>query len=99
MGNEKLFYLVSVPKAGRTWLRLLLGKIFELHFKINLKRDKYIFKEIFQHTNPRLKIGHWRVWNVLPSKDFDKINGFILLVRDIRDILVSSYFMKKYGYE
>ncbi|MGH7963933.1 MAG: hypothetical protein ACRERD_19280, partial [Candidatus Binatia bacterium] len=28
-------FLLSFPKCGRTWLRMMLGKVFELHFGID----------------------------------------------------------------
>lgn len=30
--NKSEFVLISDPKCGRTWLRLMLGRIFQTHF-------------------------------------------------------------------
>ena len=30
--HSKTVYLTSFPRSGRTWLRLMLGKTFALHF-------------------------------------------------------------------
>jgi len=51
-------YLISYPKCGRTWLRLMIGKALALYFSKEHFRDKNV----------------------------------IFLVRDPRDVIVSSYF-------
>ena len=32
-------FIISFPKSGRTWLRLLLGKLFALHFKLEITEE------------------------------------------------------------
>ena len=97
-------FIISFPKSGRTWLRLLLGKLFALHFKLEIteKLDLLSFEKLssicpdiplihFSHDdNPHRKIPD----ELSTDKTMYKNKKVIFLVRDIRDIVVSLYFEK-----
>eukprot|EP01104_Vermistella_antarctica_P009601 TRINITY_DN2481_c0_g1_i1.p1 TRINITY_DN2481_c0_g1~~TRINITY_DN2481_c0_g1_i1.p1 ORF type:complete len:278 (+),score=41.76 TRINITY_DN2481_c0_g1_i1:687-1520(+) len=45
MTRNETVYVVSFPKSGRTWLRVMLGEFFNLHYTLGLEDDK---KRLFQ---------------------------------------------------
>lgn len=84
---------VSYPKAGRTWLRILIANL--LFSKKSLDRRV----ELTQLTRFRLGVktvifSHRGYVNqdLIDSKKFPGKNNIVVMVRDPRDILVSSYF-------
>lgn len=84
------YLLVSPTNCGRTWLRLILGKSFQLYFQlpetINLFY-LYGFSEI-NSTIPSIKVSHERYKRYQEYR----YRRIILLVRDPRDAVVSKYF-------
>lgn len=92
-------FLISYPKCGRTWLRLMIGKALALNFHIEdanplrLNRLAKTYSEI-----PRINIvhddnPHWKTpVQLLKSKEEYRGKKVILLVRDVRDVVVSMYF-------
>jgi len=79
-------YVVSYPKAGRTWLNLMLGKAVCEQFGVaadhilrsrKFTRSARLSRTVFTHARS------------LPSYRDKKI---LLLVRDPRDVVVSHYF-------
>lgn len=99
-------YLLSYPKCGRTWLRLMMGKAMACHF--NLPEDEEL---LFLRSNrrwhpqmPRITVIHddhpmLKTPDELEtSKAWYREKKVIFLVRDPRDVIVSSYFeMSKRG--
>jgi hypothetical protein len=91
--------LVSYPKAGRTWLRLLIGRALEQRFQVQAQSPMEI-EDLADHDRriPRIMVTHDRVVaNLLPDeleRDKRRYRGkaVVLLVRDPRDVVVSSYF-------
>jgi hypothetical protein len=91
--------LLSFPKAGRTWLRVMLGRAMAEHFGI---RDADLFKlgrmadpargipriEIKHDDNPQLKVPE----ELVPNKSEYRGVKVVYLARDIRDLAVSNYF-------
>lgn len=94
-------HIVSFPKCGRTWLVLMLAKTIEYHFGIqsrnplklrNLRRPGRGIPLILQHHDGGPEFlrpdelerdkGHYRGARV------------VFLVRDPRDVVVSSYYQK-----
>jgi hypothetical protein len=92
-------FIVSYPKCGRTWLRVMLGRALQQHFSFPRKR-------IMQATNaavardgmPRVLATHddspqaKTPDQVLTDKSAYKHHRVVLLVRDPRDVIVSLYF-------
>ncbi len=91
-------YIVSYPKSGRTWLRVLIGKA--LCEKYNLPEAIMLYtKKVtseagilctkFAHDSSGDRYEYYR----LPTdKSKYAENKVIFLARDIKDILVSYYF-------
>ncbi len=99
-------YIVSFPKSGRTWLNLMLGKIFEQYvgmsnlspdvlFNLNLFNNFYPEKiplTVFTHDNN--KFFYSPPENIKSSINKYKNSKVIFLSRNPIDVLVSSYFEK-----
>ncbi|MCI0645008.1 MAG: sulfotransferase domain-containing protein [Chloroflexi bacterium] len=94
-------FLVSFPKCGRTWLRLMIGRVFQLHFQLpesNLL-DLEGLSDL-QPDIPRIRVTHedgplWkRAEQLSASKERYKDKKVIFLVRDPRDVIPSAYFHK-----
>jgi len=96
-------FLLSFPKCGRTWLRLLIGKVLENHFQLDHPQMEE--KLLKLHRLPRLdsrvpKIyvdhddwPHWKRPEELERKKKKYRNAkIVFLVRDPRDVIVSLYF-------
>jgi len=92
-------YVLSYPKCGRTWLRLMMGKALALHF--GLDNINPLQTDEMAKTNariPLLKFTHDDQPNLKTPAEL-KTNKteyrgkkVIFLVRDIRDVVVSYYF-------
>jgi hypothetical protein len=92
-------YILSYPKCGRTWLRLMLGKALALHFSLDNINPLQI--DAMASTNariPTIKFTHDNQPNLKTpaelsaSKAEYKGKKVIFLVRDVRDVAVSYYF-------
>lgn len=92
------YYFVSYPKCGRTWTRYFLAaylkekynRNFSLEFDNLIKLDYRYPRIIYTHA-------HHRQDNLEDTKDFaqwlaNHDKKVIFLVRDPRDVIVSSYF-------
>lgn len=95
------YILMSWGKSGRTWLRLMLSRFYQVRFGLseknflqfdNLKRlDPQIPSVLFTHGN--YLRNYTNNWDTKVEFHGKKI---ILLVRDPRDVAVSQYFQWKY---
>lgn len=97
-------YVVSHPKCGRTWLRIMLAKAFALHFRIpqsNLADPSELLKAA-PNKVPRIRFTHNGVsrpptaQQAQGEKRYRKFcrKRVIFLVRDPRDVLASYYFQR-----
>jgi len=93
-------YILSYPKCGRTWLRLLVGKAICDRFGLPEAQmiDTYgltavpgIRRTHFSHDYSSLLTG-FRYDRMPTDKSEYAATKVIFLVRDVRDVLVSSYF-------
>jgi len=95
------YVLMSWGKSGRTWLRVMLSRFYQIAYGIpegrmlefdNLKRANPAIPSVFfTHGNYlRNYTGNW----VDKSEFYGK--RIVMLVRDPRDIAVSQYFQWKY---
>jgi len=93
-------FIISYPKCGRTWLRLLLGKYLQQQF--GLREDGMIL-ELHALTSsiaglPRVEFSHDDYPQLKPAaeinRDKRRYRGkkVVFLARDPRDVLVSYYF-------
>ena len=92
--------VLSYPKCGRTWLRLMLGRALTLHFKLAdadlleletlAARDPRIPHLCFSHDGP----ANLHTAGQIHAQSKQEYAGkpVILLVRDPADIIVSYYF-------
>ncbi len=96
-------FLLSFPKCGRTWLRIMIAKVFQQHFKLEHRRIER--KLLKLHKLPRLNpnvpkimvdhddFPHWKNASELKqNKKRYRHSKVIFLVRDPRDVIVSFYF-------
>jgi hypothetical protein len=98
--NLPEIYIISYPKSGRTWLRVLLGKWLSLQY--NQQEDLILHTAhlsalchlpviSFNHDGTEIE---WKksYKDLRADKSRYQDKRIILLVRDIRDTLVSAYF-------
>jgi hypothetical protein len=92
-------YLLSYPKAGRTWLRVMLARLLaehlgraelaELESDAALKRRAGVPRLVAKHDgNPDKKTAA----EIDPDRSEYAGCRVILLIRDLRDTVVSNYF-------
>ena len=92
--------LLSYPKCGRTWLRLMLGEALNRRFDLDASlRDTFDLTPLGRrHGVPRIRVSHDVNWRgdaqgaLHRSKARYRRKRVILLVRDPRDVVVSLYF-------
>lgn len=93
-------FLHSFPKAGRTWLRIALGKVLIRHFNLDAAlnpMDLHAMAEAHPRI-PRVKVDHEDDPHVRTPGELIRWKSefadqkIIFLVRDPRDIVVSQYF-------
>ena len=75
------FHLVSYPKSGRTWLALMLSD-YEIYPKL------HHYKLISQQLSINWSEEHYKD---LAFKTYNNNEKVVFLIRDPRDIVVSSY--------
>jgi hypothetical protein len=92
-------FLVSFPKCGRTWLRVMLGAALRDHYGISVRNLRRFTNADVHHPGlPRVLATHDDSPQSKPShqvmRDKRAYDGtrVILLVRDPRDAIVSLYF-------
>lgn len=93
-------YLISYPKCGRTWLRLMVGRAISRHFNLPEQEDVLLLRSrrALPPGVPRITVIHDdRPMQKAPdeletSKQRYKDKKVIFLARDPRDVVVSSYF-------
>jgi len=98
-------FLISFPKCGQTWVRVLLGKSFTEHFKLNLEYKELLETDKLSTYNseiPRIRVIHDNDAYLKKAKQLRKDKSryrnkkVIFLCRDPRDVIVSLFFHKKY---
>jgi len=96
-------YVISYPKCGRTWLRLMLGHYLAHHY--GLTRTEYLRLQEFSEDDPRvppIRVYHDdKPYKRTPEElSADKSayaqDQVVLLVRDPRDVIVSRFYALKY---
>lgn len=97
-------YLISYPKCGRTWLRLMIGKAIATHFRLHEEEDILLLhwkRRIHPQVEHITVVHDDRPMQKTPqeletSKARYSGKKVIFLVRDPRDVIVSSYFELKH---
>lgn len=94
-------FIISYPKTGRTWLRVMLGKAIILKYQLDdrmiletfhLTKKAGLIPTIFSHDGPFLLRNSAPYYDINFNEKKYKKKKVIFLIRDIRDTLVSSYF-------
>ncbi len=93
-------YLVSFPKSGRTWLRLLIGKVLSDHLGWPTERlfdtaelTRAAGLPALEPTHDHSSIIDGLEFDRMPAAGDDYANSLVIfLARDIRDLMVSCYF-------
>lgn len=97
--NDSEACILSFPKAGRTWLRVLLGKLIHDVYGLTDPDALFLEPELTRQAGiPPIYISHERIrprsqtgGKVIESKSRYADKKVLLMVRDIRDIIVSYY--------
>jgi hypothetical protein len=96
-------YLISYPKCGRTWLRLMIGRAIAQNFRLPEDEDTLFIRwkkrphpqvpwiTVVHDDRPMLKAPE----ELQTSKARYRDKLVIFLARDPRDVIVSSYFEMK----
>ena len=89
-------YVLSYPKCGRTWLRLMIGKALDEHYRLGVANPMEIGRMHTLHPDiPRIRVTHehaHRAQTIETGKQHYRDKTVVFLVRDPRDVLVSMYF-------
>ena len=96
--------LVSFPKCGRTWVRVLLGRAMQQHVGLPAGTNLVELHRLadLDPRLPRILATHdddaqWkRPADVARDKRAYRGKRVILLVRDPRDVVVSLYYQKRF---
>lgn len=97
--REAEAFLISYPKCGRTWLRMLLSRALENHYgapDIDYLGGDFLGGNVA--GAPRIRVSHdddphWKTPRGLDRrKRRYRDKKVVLLVRDPRDVVVSMYF-------
>ncbi len=93
--------LVSWGKSGRTWLRVMLSRFYQLNYGVS-QRQLLGFDNLYRKNVqvPRVFFTHGNYLKDYTKHVDSKVDFYdkkvVLLVRDPRDIAVSQFFQWKY---
>jgi Sulfotransferase domain len=96
-------FIVSYPKTGRTWLRVMLGQFLatRVTHADDILLDSYaiseragIKKTLFSHDGPFLLFSGGSYRDQVFHDERYRGRDVVFIVRDVRDTLVSSYFQE-----
>jgi hypothetical protein len=94
-------FLLSYPKAGRTWIRLLLGHALSEHYGLEAPFEDQMALDHLHAKYPQVPLIAPRhddypqlkaPAELVDCKDEYRDSLVILLARDLRDLAVSAYF-------
>lgn len=95
--------VISFPKCGRTWLRVMMAKAVSSHWGLPMELSQDLQLTGFSEAEPRIpRIGFkhddqvpWRTPAELSSdKSAYRGRKVVFLTRDLRDTIVSHYFQR-----
>lgn len=94
-------YLISFPKSGRTWVRMLIGYYLNNFYNLDLPlANLSITQRLYKyHANiPRISVSHYgnphliHIDDIKLDKEKFKNKKVIFLIRDPRPIAVSNFY-------
>ena len=76
--NKKIdLFLISYPKAGRTWLRMLIGSYFNYYFDLNIPYAELSLTQRLHKYNSKIpKI----LLSILVSLNYKILRNFIVIL-------------------
>lgn len=94
--RQTQIYVLSYPKCGRTWLRLMIGKALDEHYQLHAANPMELGRMHALHADiPRIRVTHehaHRAETIEAGKQRFRDKTVVFLVRDPRDVVVSMYF-------
>ena len=94
--RQTRIYVLSYPKCGRTWLRLMIGKALDEHYQLAVANPMELGRMHTLHRDiPRIRVTHehaHRAETIEAGKQRFRDKTVVFLVRDPRDVVVSMYF-------
>jgi hypothetical protein len=91
------YVIVSSPRCGRTWVRMMLSRFFQIRY--GMPENELLGFDNYHKRNPaipRIRFSHDRYIKNYTGHHDSKCDFYpkrvILLVRDPRDAVVSTYF-------
>ncbi|MCX4750381.1 sulfotransferase domain-containing protein [Kitasatospora sp. NBC_01287] len=95
--------VISFPKCGRTWLRVMMAKAISAHWGLPMELCADLRLPAFSEVEPRVpRIIFWHddrvAWRTPEELSGDKgwyhDRKVVFLTRDLRDTIVSQYFQR-----
>ncbi|GEM_PF-2188826 len=94
------FAFISYPKCGRTWVRFMLARAIQQEHGYRLNQHYLLTSRLYHHlTGKQVLIAHYITRDRPEVKRVDRADKavftgipVVLLIRDIRDTLVSFYY-------
>lgn len=95
------FFIVSYPKCGRTWLRMMIGKGLSVNYALGLESSQLSEIQYFhqyQEGIPKIVVSHDDDPHLKPiknrsvSKSMYSGKNIVLLVRNPKDVITSLYY-------
>lgn len=105
--NQATSIIVSYYKCGKTWLRMMIGKVFQLYESIdevdilNITKSKFYHYDQY-HKMPNVVFHHEdfahrkQKHELTRDKIFFEDKRVVFLYRDPRDVVVSNYYHMTY---
>ncbi|MBC7976157.1 MAG: sulfotransferase domain-containing protein [Myxococcales bacterium] len=94
--RQTAIYVLSYPKCGRTWLRLMIGKALDEHYQLHAKNPMELGRMHALHRAiPRIRVTHehaHKAATIEGGKQRFRDKTVVFLVRDPRDVVVSMFF-------
>jgi hypothetical protein len=94
-------FILSFPKCGRTWVRLMIGQAIASHFNIPTENPLDLYGLSADPRVPKINIRHEGDPGESQGRDLSTSRAefrdktVIVLVRDPRDVVVSQFFHSK----